>query len=84
MNYSQVAADCSSVYVDGAESRGSHNVTIIAKSSHVTAFMDITVWIPEDRLNIQLSDDHLSRIKNWKVEGQEKRFVFHLFVIIEL
>lgn len=69
----KVGADCSSVYVDGAESRGSHNVTIIAKSGHVTAFMDITVWIPEDRLDIQLSDDRLSRIKNWKVAGSKKR-----------
>lgn len=69
----KVAADCSSVYVDGAESRGSHNVTIIAKSGHVTAFMDVTVWIPEDRLNIQLSDDHLSRIKNWRVADSYKR-----------
>ena len=69
-----MAADCSSVYVDGAESRGSHNVTIIAKSGHVTAFMDVTVWIPEDRLDIQLSDDRLSRIKNWRVSGSKKRF----------
>ena len=48
-------------------------MTIIAKSGHVTSFLDITVWIPEDRLDIQLSDDRLSRIKNWRVSGSKKR-----------
>ena len=58
-------------------------MTIIAKSGHVTAFMDITVWIPEDRLDIQLSDDRLSRIKNWRVPGSKNRFVFFLCITFQ-
>ena len=55
-----------SVFVDGAENRGSHNVSIIAKYGQTTAFLDVAVWIPEERLDIQVSDTKLSRVKNWK------------------
>ncbi|WAR02046.1 T132B-like protein, partial [Mya arenaria] len=58
----KVSSDCSSVYVDGAENRGSHNVTIIAKYGQTTAFLDVAVWVPEERLDLQLSDTKLSRI----------------------
>jgi len=67
----KVASDCSSLYVDGAESRGSHNVTIIAKSGHTTAFVDIAVWVPEERPELELSDFKLSRVRNWKVYREE-------------
>ncbi|XP_053376630.1 transmembrane protein 132B-like [Mercenaria mercenaria] len=67
----KVASDCTSVFVDGAESRGSHNVTIIAKNGQTTAFIDVAVWVPEERLDIQLSDTKLSRVKNWRVPGPE-------------
>ncbi|KAL4223587.1 hypothetical protein ACF0H5_017057 [Mactra antiquata] len=68
----KVASDCTSVYVDGAESRGSHNVTIIAKYGQTTAFIDVTVWVPEERLDIELSDTKLSRVKNWRVPGGDQ------------
>ncbi|KAH3887094.1 hypothetical protein DPMN_011109 [Dreissena polymorpha] len=69
----KVSMDCSSVYVDGAENRGSHNVTIIAKYGQTTAFFDVTVWVPEERLDIQLSDRKLSRVKNWKSADSSPR-----------
>ena len=76
-SYIQVASDCTSVYVDGAESRGSHNVTIIVKSGHTTAFMDIAVWVPEERPYLQLSDDKLSRVRKWRVPSGSTRLVIH-------
>jgi len=62
-----------SVYVDGAENRGSHNVTVIVKNGQTTAFLDVTVWIPVKHLDIQLSDTKLSRVKNWKTSEDHYR-----------
>ncbi|KAL3856880.1 hypothetical protein ACJMK2_011588 [Sinanodonta woodiana] len=69
----KVASDCSSIYVDGTESRGSHNVTIIAKSGRFTAFTYMRVWIPEDRMEIELSDSRLSHIRGWRVPSKDFR-----------
>lgn len=63
----KVAPDCSYIYVNGSESRGSHNVTIITKSGQHTAFTNVKVWIPMNPLDIQVSDSKLSRIRSWKV-----------------
>ncbi|KAK3084625.1 hypothetical protein FSP39_016486 [Pinctada imbricata] len=65
----KVTRDCSIVYVDGTERRGSHNVTIITKSGRHTAFTYIKVWIPMDPVDIQLSDAKLSQIRSWKVSS---------------
>lgn len=63
----KVRPDCSYVYVNGSESRGSHNMTIITKSGQHTAFTTVRVWIPMNPLDIQISDAKLSRIRSWKV-----------------
>ncbi|XP_076107842.1 transmembrane protein 132D-like [Mytilus galloprovincialis] len=63
----KVASNCSYIYLDGTERRGSHNVTIITKSGHHTAFIHLTVWIPMTPLDISLSDNKLSLIRGWKV-----------------
>lgn len=72
----KVASNCSHVYLDGTERRGSHNVTIITKSGRHTSFIHLTVWIPKIPLEIDLSDGKLSLIRGWKVatsRGGNKR-----------
>ncbi|ESO96300.1 hypothetical protein LOTGIDRAFT_144143, partial [Lottia gigantea] len=69
----KVAPDCSEVYLDGDETQGSHNVTIITKTGYYTSFLHLKVWIPENRLDIQLSDYKLNPIKKWKVPNLEKK-----------
>ncbi|XP_014784675.1 transmembrane protein 132E [Octopus bimaculoides] len=66
-NVLKVSRNCSFIYVDGKEKIGSRNVTVIAKSRQLVAFTHVTVWMPDERLNIQLSDNKLSQIKRWKV-----------------
>lgn len=65
-NVLKVSKNCSFIYVDGKEKLGSRNVTVIAKSRQLVAFTHVTVWMPEERLNVQLSDNKLSQIKKWK------------------
>lgn len=65
-NVLKVSKNCSFIYVDGKEKLGSRNVTVIAKSRQLVAFTHVTVWMPEERLNVQLSDNKLSQIKRWK------------------
>ncbi|KAL5017671.1 hypothetical protein ScPMuIL_007260 [Solemya velum] len=69
----KVEADCTSLYVDGTESRGSHNATIIAKSGRYTTWMQIRVWVPEEMLDIELTDSRLSQIQGWKVTRRKPR-----------
>ncbi|GAB1607248.1 transmembrane protein 132E-like [Argonauta hians] len=66
-NVLKVSRNCSFIYVDGKEKIGSRNVSVIAKSRQLVAFTRVTVWMPDERLNIQLSDNKLSQIKRWKV-----------------
>ncbi|XP_060068724.1 transmembrane protein 132C-like [Ylistrum balloti] len=68
----KVTSNCSSVYVDGTERRGSHNVTIIAKSGRNTAFVNVRVWIPAEHLDVQLSDEKLSQVRGWKVSQRHQ------------
>ncbi|XP_033747979.1 transmembrane protein 132C-like [Pecten maximus] len=68
----KVSSNCSSVFVDGTERRGSHNVTIIAKSGRNTAFINVRVWIPAEHLDVQLSDDKLSQVRGWKVSQRHQ------------
>ena len=65
--------DCSMIYLDGNETRGSHNVTVIAKTGIYTAFLFLRVWVPESRLDLQLSDNKLSQIRGWKVPKYSSR-----------
>ncbi|XP_050408107.2 transmembrane protein 132E [Patella vulgata] len=69
----KVSPDCSEVYLNGDETQGSHNVTIIAKTGYYTSFLHIQVWVPENRLDIQLSDHKLSQIRTWKVPDEKKK-----------
>ena len=64
-----MTASCTSVYVDGSESRGALSAEIDIKygSSQYMGKAVFTVWMPETPLNIEVADQRLSQIKGWKV-----------------
>ena len=69
----QVAKDCRSVFLDGNETRGSENVTIVVRvGGHATQF-HLRVWVPDNRLDIEMSDTKLSRIRSWSVATKSQR-----------
>ncbi|XP_078680124.1 transmembrane protein 132B-like isoform X2 [Branchiostoma floridae x Branchiostoma belcheri] len=63
----KVMHDCSMVYLDGTEMRGSQHATIIVSYADVFTELNFTVWMPELPLTVELSDTRLSQIKGWKV-----------------
>ena len=64
----QVSQGCNFVYLDGTERGGSPKVNMIAKFGRQTKFLFFRVWAPEFPLEIELSDEKLSRINGWKVD----------------
>ncbi|ODM98857.1 Transmembrane protein [Orchesella cincta] len=71
----KVSSSCTSVYVDGSESRGSTNATIIIKYGTYEGAAEFTVWMPEFPLDIQLSDARLNQIKGWRVPNGLREYV---------
>ncbi|GFR57957.1 transmembrane protein 132C [Elysia marginata] len=63
----KVSTLCSEVYLDGSETHGSKNVTIVVRSGDHLAELSVRVWVPEPNLDIQLSDYRLSQVRRWKV-----------------
>lgn len=63
----QVSINCDYVYVNGKETRGSMNARVIFSYEHLSAPLELTVWVPKLPLNLQLSDNSLSFIKGWRV-----------------
>ena len=65
----QVTTSCTSVYVDGSESRGALAAEIDIKygAPQYMGRAVFTVWMPETPLNINVADTRLSQIKGWKV-----------------
>ncbi|XP_002738476.1 transmembrane protein 132E-like [Saccoglossus kowalevskii] len=67
----KVATDCSMVYMDGTETNGSVNVAVTVRHSHLSEFVNFSVYIPEFPLTVVVKDDKLSLIKSWKVPTNE-------------
>ncbi|KAL2095015.1 hypothetical protein ACEWY4_009734 [Coilia grayii] len=63
----KVSMSCDYVYVNGKETRGSMNARVMFTYEHLSAPLELTVWVPKLPLNIQLSDNRLSFIKGWRV-----------------
>ncbi|KAK3509145.1 hypothetical protein QTP70_020255, partial [Hemibagrus guttatus] len=63
----KVSMNCDYVYVNGKETRGSMNARVIFSYEHLSAPLELTVWVPKLPLNLQLSDNSLSFIKGWRV-----------------
>ena len=58
----KVTSSCTSVYVDGSESRGATKAEVIVKYGTLTGSAPFTVWFPVIPLNVQLDDTKLSQV----------------------
>ncbi|XP_019729350.1 transmembrane protein 132E isoform X2 [Hippocampus comes] len=63
----KVSMNCDYVFVNGKETRGSMNARVIFSYEHLSAPLELTVWVPKLPLRVELSDDNLSFIKGWRV-----------------
>uniref|UniRef100_A0AAY4DEW9 Transmembrane protein 132E n=1 Tax=Denticeps clupeoides TaxID=299321 RepID=A0AAY4DEW9_9TELE len=63
----KVSMNCDYVYVNGKETRGSMNGRVIFSYEHLSAPLELTVWVPKLPLRVELSDSRLSFIKGWRV-----------------
>ncbi|XP_061461129.1 transmembrane protein 132E isoform X2 [Rhineura floridana] len=63
----KVSSSCDYVFVSGKESRGSMNAGVSFTYEHLTALLEMTVWVPKLPLHIELSDLRLSQVKGWRV-----------------
>ncbi|XP_053131439.1 transmembrane protein 132E [Hemicordylus capensis] len=63
----KVSSSCDYVFVSGKESRGSMNAGVSFSYEHLSALLEMTVWIPKLPLHIELSDPRLSQVKGWRV-----------------
>lgn len=73
IDFGQVSTSCSSVYVDGTETEGSSNASIIIKYGSTSGLARFTVWMPEYPLEVAVTDFRLSQIKGWKIPVDSKR-----------
>lgn len=63
----QVSSSCDYVFVSGKESRGSMSARVTFTYEHLSAPLEMTVWVPKLPLHIELSDSRLSQVKGWRV-----------------
>ncbi|XP_048045535.1 transmembrane protein 132E isoform X1 [Megalobrama amblycephala] len=63
----KVSMNCDYVFVNGKETRGSMNARVIFSHEHLSAPLELTVWVPKLPLKVELSDNRLSFIKGWRV-----------------
>uniref|UniRef100_A0A8C3IM64 T132D protein n=1 Tax=Chrysemys picta bellii TaxID=8478 RepID=A0A8C3IM64_CHRPI len=63
----QVSDRCDYVFVNGKEMKGKVNVIVNFTYQHLTAPLEMTVWVPRLPLQIEISDTELNQIKGWRV-----------------
>ncbi|KAM8976778.1 transmembrane protein 132E [Pelodytes ibericus] len=63
----KVSSSCDYVFVSGKETRGSMNAQAIFSYEHLSAPLEMTVWVPKLPLIIELSDSKLSQVKGWRI-----------------
>uniref|UniRef100_A0A8D2QF90 Transmembrane protein 132E n=1 Tax=Zonotrichia albicollis TaxID=44394 RepID=A0A8D2QF90_ZONAL len=63
----KVSSSCDYVFVSGKESRGSMSARVTFTYEHLSAPLEMTVWVPKLPLHIELSDARLSQVKGWRV-----------------
>ncbi|XP_043571730.1 transmembrane protein 132C-like isoform X1 [Chiloscyllium plagiosum] len=66
-NVLKVSERCDYVLVNGKEMRGKVNAIVNFTYEHLSAPLEITVWVPRLPLQIEVSDTELSQIKGWRV-----------------
>ncbi|CAH1801046.1 unnamed protein product [Owenia fusiformis] len=68
----KVDQSCRHIFLDGTETMGASNVSVIAKYHGHTHFLRFKVWMPEFPLQIEISDSKLSQVKGWKSPNQPR------------
>ncbi|XP_068186717.1 transmembrane protein 132E isoform X2 [Antennarius striatus] len=63
----KVSMNCDYVFVNGKETRGSMNARVVFSYEHLSAPLELTVWVPKLPLEVELSDHTLSFIRGWRV-----------------
>ncbi|XP_068766195.1 transmembrane protein 132E isoform X5 [Struthio camelus] len=80
----KVSSSCDYVFVSGKESRGSMSARVTFTYEHLSAPLEMTVWVPKLPLHIELSDTRLSQVKGWRVPILPDRSVLPLSARIPL
>ncbi|NXD40245.1 T132D protein, partial [Copsychus sechellarum] len=63
----KVSDRCDYVFVNGKEMKGKVNVMVNFTYQHLSAPLEMTVWVPRLPLQIEVSDTELNQIKGWRV-----------------
>ncbi|XP_042193304.1 transmembrane protein 132C [Callorhinchus milii] len=63
----KVSDRCDYVLVNGKEMKGKVNAIVNFTYEHLSATLEITVWVPRLPLQIEVSDTELSQIKGWRI-----------------
>ncbi|XP_055511639.1 transmembrane protein 132C-like [Leucoraja erinacea] len=66
-NVLKVSDRCDYILVNGKEMRGKVNAVVNFTYEHLSAPLEVTVWVPRLPLQIEVSDTELSQIKGWRV-----------------
>nr|XP_020138768.1 transmembrane protein 132D [Microcebus murinus] len=63
----KVSDRCDYVFVNGKEMKGKVNAVVNFTYQHLSAALEVTVWVPRLPLQIEVSDAELNQIKGWRV-----------------
>ncbi|XP_053700664.1 transmembrane protein 132C-like [Synchiropus splendidus] len=63
----KVSERCDYVYVNGRETRGNNKVLVNFTYSFLSAQLEMSVWIPQLPLLIDVADTELNQVKGWRV-----------------
>ncbi|XP_061672651.1 transmembrane protein 132C [Syngnathoides biaculeatus] len=63
----KVSERCDYVFVNGKEMKGKVKMAVNFTYAHLSAQLELDVWIPRLPLQIEVSDTELSQIKGWRV-----------------
>uniref|UniRef100_A0ABM5F1A3 Transmembrane protein 132D n=1 Tax=Pogona vitticeps TaxID=103695 RepID=A0ABM5F1A3_9SAUR len=63
----KVSERCDYVFVNGKEMKGKTNVLVHFMYQHLSAPLEMTVWVPRLPLQIEVSDTELNQIKGWRI-----------------
>ncbi|KAG7489328.1 hypothetical protein JOB18_009308 [Solea senegalensis] len=63
----KVSPNCDQVLVNGKEMRGRQSLAVNFTYLHLSAQLQLNVWVPKLPLQIDVSDTELSQVKGWRV-----------------
>ncbi|TKS78420.1 Transmembrane protein 132C [Collichthys lucidus] len=63
----EVSPSCDQVLVNGKEMRGRQSLAVNFTYLHLSAQLQLNVWVPKLPLQIDVSDTELSQVKGWRV-----------------